>query len=281
MNGRFIRARNLVCPLDGESLLGDGPLRCTSGHSFDVARQGYVNLLPVQNKKSKEPGDSKEMVAARGRFLESGCYQAIADLVNETVLANLPVGEERCVVDAGCGEGYYLYRLQQALPCDVACVGWDIAKPAVIAAARRNSATTWLVASNNNPPLSPQSVDVILCLFGFPMYEAFKKILKPHGLLVLVDAAEEHLIELREIIYPHVRKSPPAAIERALHSGFVLKESRQLRYQINNLPRELIADLLLMTPHLFRATHEGKAAAAQLQQLTLTVDVQLRVLQLG
>lgn len=279
---QIIKANNLICPLDGIPLLGDKSLHCDNGHSFDMARQGYLHLLPVQNKRSKEPGDSREMVEARSRFLEAGFYLPISEQLNSIALQHLPLADDLCVVDAGCGEGYYLNRFCAALMGRdgvASLIGIDISKPAVVAAARRNKQITWLVASNSNPPLLPQSVDMIFCMFGFPDYEAFKKILKPGGNVVLVESAEEHLLELRQVIYPEVRKAPPPALDRAELAGFTLIDSRALTYQTAALNREQIGDLLVMTPHLFRATREGKAAAARLESLVLTVDVLVRVLE--
>ncbi len=281
MNMRIIKATNLACPLDGTPLHGDRQLVCSNGHSFDVARQGYIHLLPVQNKNSKAPGDSKQMVEARTRFLESDFYLPISTQLNAVALQHLPAAETLCVVDAGCGDGYYLSRFCAALQqCagTAALIGIDISKPAVVAAARRNRLISWLVASNNNPALQPQSVDMLFCMFGFPGYSAFKKILKTGGKVLLVEAGPDHLQELRQVIYPEVRKSPPPALDRAEQAGFVLIDSQTLRYQTTTLNREQIAALLLMTPHLFRATREGKEAAEKLHGLVLTVDVVLRVL---
>lgn len=76
----------MACPLDGNPLSqSDGVWCCAAGQSFDIARQGYVHLLPVQNKRSRDPGDSKEMVAARQRFLEAGHYRPIAEAVSRAV----------------------------------------------------------------------------------------------------------------------------------------------------------------------------------------------------
>ena len=103
----------LACPLDGAPLQRQGgSLRCADGHCFDLAAQGYVNLLPVQNKRSLDPGDSKEMVAARRRFLNAGPYQPIAEAVARATLDGLP--NEAACLDAGCGEGYYLRQLAAA-----------------------------------------------------------------------------------------------------------------------------------------------------------------------
>ncbi len=267
----------LICPLCGESLQAHGSsLVCPQRHSFDVARQGYVNLLPVQHKRSREPGDSAEMIAARGRFLDAGIYQSISEQLNAMVAPLRP----QVVLDAGCGEGYYLQRLYAELDADVQVFGLDISKPAIMAAARRNKHVHWLVASNKAPPLQAACVDVIVVMFGFPDYAAFAKVLRPGGQVILVDAAEDHLLQLREVIYPEVRKSAPPSIERATACGFDLVETQALRYQTPSLDQALLADLLLMTPHLFRASREGKAAAEALQQLMLTVDVCFRRLRL-
>lgn len=281
---QIVKANNLACPLDGTPFgVYAKTLRCPNGHSFDEARQGYVHLLPVQHKRSREPGDSPAMVEARRRFLEAGFYRPISERLNALALQHLPSVEHLCMVDAGCGEGYYLVNflaalLEQGGPASVSLVGIDIAKPAVIAAARRNKQLTWLVASNRNPPLQPHSVDMLFCMFGFPDYSAFRHILKPGGVLVLVDAGRDHLLQLREIIYPEVRKAPPPALDQALQQGFSLVQMSELSYLSTPLDRQQIADLLLMTPHLYRATQAGKEAAARLEHLRLTVDVVFRVL---
>jgi len=105
---------SLACPLDGNPLQRvDKAWRCPQGHSFDIARQGYVHLLPVQKKRSKDPGDSKTMVAARQRFLEAGYYRPIADAVSAAILNDAATGSELSCLDAGCGEGYYLRQLRR------------------------------------------------------------------------------------------------------------------------------------------------------------------------
>jgi len=281
---QILKADNLACPLDGLPFGHYGKtLRCANGHSFDEARQGYLHLLPVQHKRSKEPGDSTAMVEARSRFLNAGFYRPISEQLNRLALHYLPSSSHPVIADAGCGEGYYLDNLRQALlaqggAATASLIGLDIAKPAVLAATRRNKQITWLVASNRNPCLLPHSVDMILCMFGFPDYAAFHRILKAEGVLLMVDAGPDHLLELRQVIYPEVRKSAPPPLDRAAQQGFALQESSELRYQTDALNREQIADLLVMTPHLYRATHEGKEAAARLETIRLTVDVLFRVL---
>ena len=272
----------LACPLDRQALQRAGAsLRCPSGHSFDIAREGHTYLLPVQNKRSRDPGDSKEMVAARRRFLNAGYYQPIAAAVCAALLRDVddaPANAEPLsCLDAGCGEGYYLRALAAATGHPLALLGLDISKWAILAAARQERLGTWVVGSNANLPVLSHSLDQILCMFGFPVYPEFARVLKPGGILLQVDSGPEHLRELREIIYPTVK--PERDKSPQVPEGFVLQQESALRFGLSLSTPEAIADLLLMTPHLFRASAEGKALAAALERLELTVDVRLQTLE--
>lgn len=266
----------LACPLDGTPLHCTGSAwTCTSGHSFDIASQGYANLLPVQHKRSRDPGDSKEMVAARRRFLTAGFYQPIAAAVSRAVLTGLPADATINCLDAGCGEGYYLRELTAAVATEqtLALLGLDISKWAVLSAAKQDRRPGWVVGSNAKLPVLSGTLDRVLCLFGFPVYAEFARVLKPGGLLVQVDAGPDHLRELREIIYPSLK--PERTAEMPTPAGFNRLPTDTLRFAIELTSTEQIADLLAMTPHLFRASAEGRAAAAALTALALSVDVRL------
>lgn len=269
----------LACPLDGLPLQPAGAAwRCASGHSFDVAREGYVHLLPVQNKRSRDPGDSKEMVAARRRFLNAGHYQPIAQAVGRSALRARAGRGVVSVLDAGCGEGYYLRQLASALASSrpLALVGLDISKWAVQAAAKQQRDATWLVGSNANLPVVDATLDCVLCMFGFPVYAEFARVLKPGGMLVQVDAGPDHLRELREIIYPTLKSKH--ADDWQTPPGFRAQVCETLRFDLELGSADQIGDLLLMTPHLFRANAQGRARAAALRTLALTVDVRLACL---
>ncbi|MBC7184962.1 MAG: methyltransferase domain-containing protein [Marinobacter sp.] len=267
---------SLACPLDACALVqNDKTWRCENGHSFDVARQGYVHLLPVQRKRSLDPGDSKEMVAARQRFLNAGFYKKIADAVFDSAIQALPIGNVASVLDAGSGEGYYLRHLAGAAGArDLAMVGVDISKWAVLAAAKQDKQTRWVVGSNANLPVLSESLDLVLCLFGFPVYSEFARVLKPGGQVIQVDAGADHLRELREIIYPEVK--PQGCSELAAPEGFRQLEPSVVRFPLTLPDRDTIADLLAMTPHLYRASAEGLEKASVLESLDLTVDVILK-----
>lgn len=264
----------LACPLDGKPLLCSGAAwRCADGHSFDIARQGYTHLLPVQKKRSRDPGDSKDMVAARRRFLNAGCYQPIATTVNQALLEDMP--STASCLDAGCGEGYYLRQLAAAASNSqrLALMGLDISKWAILSAAKQYQRANWVVGSNANLPVQTASLDRVLCLFGFPVYSEFNRVLKPEGLLVQMDAGSDHLRELREIIYPSLKAEPHEEVR--IPEGFTLRSSQTIRYPLTLANTEQITDLLAMTPHFYRASAHGRAKALALTKLTVTVAVRL------
>ena len=267
----------LACPLDGKPLHSNGTAwRCAGGHSFDIASQGYTHLLPVQQKRSRDPGDSKEMVAARRRFLNAGGYQPIAVAVSRAALADLPPQATLSCLDAGCGEGYYMRQLAATASAGgqaLALLGLDISKWAVLSAAKQDKRPNWVVGSNAKLPVLPGTLDRVLCMFGFPVYAEFARVLKPGGQLLQVDAGPDHLRELREIIYPALK--PERSAEAPTPPGFIALGSETVRYPLTLDSAGQIADLLTMTPHLYRASAEGRARAAALTELSLTVDVRL------
>jgi 23S rRNA (guanine745-N1)-methyltransferase len=275
--------KQLACPLDGLQLkLQGNMLKCPQGHSYDIARQGYVNLLPVQQKKSRDPGDSKEMVAARGRHLDNGFFEPVAYRLDELSLSFLGSGSSVTCVDAACGDGYYLdhfhQRLQQGNEAvKVSLTGLDISKWAIMAAAKRNRHITWVVGNSQHAPVMTHSVDMLWSVFGFSHLQGFRKMLNDTGRLVLVDAGPDHLIELREIIYPELRKTAACGSADVLGAGFRQIDAQSLSYRTLPLSRQQLADLLLMTPHLYRASHAGKQAVSRIDKLSLTVDVRYRV----
>lgn len=270
--------QKLCCPLDGLPLVFEAPSwRCPSGHCFDTASQGYINLLPVQNKRSRDPGDSKEMVAARRRYLESGVYEPIAAGVWRVLMDGLEGEAPYACLDAGCGEGYYpRYLRQQDQDGQLALIGLDISKWAVMAAARSSSDIRWLVGSNAQLPVPDGALDALLCMFGFAVPEEFLRALKPGGIWVQVEAGTDHLLELRRIIYPTLKADKDEAQEPPV--GFSLESTERIRCQISLDSQEKIADLLLMTPHLFRASAQGLEQARQLTSLEVQVDVRIKVL---
>ena len=281
MNNMHAKYQYLKCPIDDLPLEVSGSsLTCSNNHCYDISKKGQVNLLPVQFKKSKNPGDSKEMVIARRDFLNSGNYSRIADILQRIIARYTDLLDAPFIVDAGCGEGYYLNTVAERLQDSTASfLGFDISKDAVAAAASRNKKITWIVASNKNLPIQDNSIDILISQFGFPVYSEFKRVLKPNGKIVLVDTAENHLLELRNIIYSEVRTSKAPSIDSSFEYGFKLCDSERLSYKTKLNSQQEISNLLSMTPHLFRAKKEGKEAVKKIFEIEVTVDVTFRILE--
>ncbi len=269
---------DLICPLDNQPLvLKDRSLVCLSGHSFDLAKSGYVNLLPVQNKRSKDPGDSKEMVASRKAFLELGYYEPIAESIASYLSKNHTLGESIRFFDAGCGEGYYLNYIKQTCSQNgkaVNATGLDISKWAITAASKSNKSIDWIVGSNAHIPTNSDCFDVVICLFGFPVFSEFARILKPGGLLLMADVGANHLIELRRILYPQIHNYEDGLSKGVEEFSPIVEQELTFTFQLTS--QVDIQSLLSMTPHIHKAPYEGRKALEQVDNLTLTADVKLR-----
>ena len=197
--------QRLLCPICYQPLSeADGVLRCAANHTFDRAREGYVNLLLKTGQK--QPGDDKAMVKARQSFLGAGYYQPLSDRLNELACDALntigtPPGH---VVDAGCGEGYYIDRLVQATSDSGLAIqlsGFDISKWAVRQAALLNKSVQWFVADVNQRLLFPdESISLLLNIFAPRNPSEFERVLVPGGMLFCIIPSEEHLAVLRSIL---------------------------------------------------------------------------------
>jgi 23S rRNA (guanine745-N1)-methyltransferase len=295
----------LLCPVCKESLHANESnksLSCDNNHSFDRARQGYLNLLLAHKKKSKNPGDSQAMVSARQAFLNSDFYRPISDSLNQIIVdaaLKLDSSEKELsksekaiqVLDIGCGEGYYSQRMHNSLN-DHQIVhnlfGLDISKDAVIAAAKRAkaekhnedvataSSSEWLVASAIDIPLQAQSIDIATCLFTRLMPESYHKVIKQDGLFICVNTGEKHLIELREKLYDKITKTEFDPVKN-MGEDFELVDHQQVSYTNTLGSQQQIQDLLLMTPHNWRTTAENKESLKSLEELTVTIDAQIHV----
>ncbi len=279
--------KSFVCPVDGQTLLKENKIfRCGKGHVFDVAREGYCNFLLVQQKASLDPGDSKEMVAARRRFLNEGHFAQLAEHLFEhvcKVIKKLNHSMPLRIVDAGCGEGYYLHQLSKLAAANkqtasLELAGCDISKWAVKAAAKRSKEIAWVVAGNRRLPFAPGTVDLILSIFGFPDWENFKTVQPSGGRVFLIDPGSDHLIELRKIIYPEVNLSQLRSLKTATEGGYILESNDQLKYSVSLENNSSIQDLLAMTPHAFRITPKAREEIRTLKRLTVSVDVRFRIL---
>jgi len=257
----------LLCPVCGQILEKQEHIwLCPSRHSFDIARQGYVNLLTVDRKHAKHPGDTKEQVAARKAFLDGGFYRPIAEKIKELAAPLAP----HAVLDAGCGEGYYLTQLQDSLP-DTEFAGIDISKDAVRFAAVRNKHALWLTGTAAALPFPAESFDGILSMFALTVEQEFARVLRSNGWYLQVIAGPEHLMGLKSIIYPEILRK-----DKLLHAqldGFRLQHSETLEFSFTLPDAGQVQNLLSMTPHFWRISKEGAARLAETTCLTDTAQV--------
>lgn len=256
-----------ICPVCGAPLSEDEHTwRCENRHSFDIARQGYVNLLTVDKKHSLHPGDTREMVAARKAFLDTGCYCPIADKVCALLKETAP----QCILDAGCGEGYYLTAVGKSFPA-ADLWGIDISKDAVRFAAARNKHAHWLTATAAALPFAPQSFDTVLSMFALTAEAEFARVLKDGGFFLQVLAGEDHLMGLKNIIYPQIiRKEKQQEKELA---GFTLCRHEILEFSFSLEDTAQVRNLLSMTPHFWRISKEGAERLGNTNRLDDTAQV--------
>lgn len=255
-------------------------------HPFDVARQGYVNLLPVQQKKSKAPGDSQQSIEARKRFLNAGHYQPLNDLICQKLTTLLTVKKASLDqknkpinwLDIGCGEGYYTHAMART-GMDM-LIAADISKPAVVelAKASKTLGNLWYQQAQNNSaksvaiyplvtsaahlPLRAHSVNGISSIFSPILPEAFNEVLTKQGYLIIAKPDVGHLATMREALFDSVREHDSDKFLDELMPYFQLLETHHISTELN-LSAEELADLMTMTPYAYRARSEKRQALLQ------------------
>lgn len=281
----------LRCPVCGEPLTEatagtTGALRCPRRHSFDIARQGYVNLLAG---RAPHVGDSAEMVAARADFLAAGHYDlisaALSDAATEAAgrLRAMPTSDFRAyplVVDAGAGTGRYLGAVLAALP-DAVGLALDVSKPALRRAARAHPRAAAALADTwQRLPLADASTAVLLNVFAPRNGPEFHRVLDPAGALLVVTPDTDHLAELVDVL-DLLRVDPDKAdrVAASLGGHFTPVSSAVHRAELA-LTRPEVATLVGMGPSAWHTDPAALATrlAALPEPVRVTVAVRLDVL---
>ena len=258
----------------------------------------------ASRKHSKDPGDNKEMVAARKRFLDTGSYLPLAEFIANTVserLKDAPV----TVIDAGVGTGYYLNNIISKLESNVRAraynnkraydnkdvndckntndcdgdtcnvyLGADLSKHAVRLAAKLDPLAECCVASVFDLPYPDTCADVVTCVFSPYALSEYRRVLKPDGILIIVSPAENHLIQLRAALYDDVRD----VATQIPTDGFAKLSEHRITYDFTLDDSDGICALLDMTPYAYRAPKQKIESLRAFDSLTLTADFTVTVL---
>ncbi len=261
------------CPACGGALeRHENALVCSKGHSYDLARQGYVHLLPVQQMHAKVPGDTKQMVDARRKFLALGHYDAFRDTLRRLAAAHLPEGGT--VLDAGCGEGFYTAALlETAREKGGRVAGVDISKYAVKAAAGQHKGIDFAVASLFHIPCAAESVDVLTDVFAPIVPGEFHRVLKPGGVMILAVPGARHLYGMKTVLYD----APYENEERDTdYDGFDFLGAESVAREITVEGTENIEALFSMTPYYWKTDVAGGERLRRLN--TLQTEIKFRFL---
>lgn len=250
-------------------------LRCNNNHCFDIAKTGHVNLHPAHFKNSKAPGDTKLMVQSRRIFLEKSYYQPLAEAISrlhQTHRSNATMA----TLDCGCGEGYFSRFLQQQSDEAIEIYGIDISKHAIIAAAKRCGNNQYAVASSQQIPILNDSIDFAFRCLAPSKHSEIVRLLKTSGYFLIIEPGEQHLQELRELIYqsatPHQKP-----IEEINQLASISQHDISFKIHIDD--NEDIRHLVHMTPYNWVTTKDVQTKLFNLNELSLTAHFSLRLYQ--
>ena len=226
---------------------------CPVGHSYDVARSGYVNLLQPQDRRSLAAGDSKAAVKARAALLSAGVGRHVIDAVVPRAAA-LDLGDHAVAVDLGSGTGDALGALALARP--LTGVGIDLSTAAAEHAARRFPAVTWVVANaDRRVPMLDHSAHLVLSLHGRRHANECARVLTSPGFLLVAVPAPDDLVELRALVQGEGTERDRVAGVLADHEPFFTLLDQTTVRERRRLDRETLL-------HLLRATYRGERVSA-------------------
>lgn len=270
---------------EGKSLI------CEAGHTFDIAKSGYVNLLPPGKEKNAHTGDERVMIRARADFLAHGAYYEISRKLSDTLAEHMPESNDVVICDMGCGEGYHTCNITQQIGdryCGVLSIGFDASKYAAECASKLSRSLGLLpqygiggkpdgrLCAYFTPanifalPVNDSVFDAAVSMFAPIAWDEVRRILKPGGVLAVVSSGKHHLIEMRELIYDEVilSESLPAAAD-----GFECCGTDSLTYTSEINSTDDILNLFKMTPFYYKTTEAGREKLYSKSSLSVTVDV--------
>ena len=267
---RLLRCR--VCRLDLTA--AGGALVCRNRHSFDVAREGYVNLLRGRKRQPASGGDSPEQLRYRTAFLDAGHFDGIAAIIAEQVQQSgtKPMSSQWRILDAGSGTGHHLARMAEALAPPVVGIGLDISKEAARQAARRWPMLAFAVSDLwTEWPVRDAAVDLVISIFAPKNYPEAARVLRPGGWLAVAYPGADHMIELRDRFGLLSQHEPAARCYTEATGRLIGQPTIRRLHRRTVLDGAAIRSAILMGPNARRIT--ASALDAERGRVAVTFDV--------
>lgn len=270
---------NYLCPICGQKLKkGEKSYICRDGHSFDISRKGYVNLLTTKGRNPVKSGDNKDMIRARSVFLDTDSYKPLAQKIGQISAELTADVKEPVIIDAGCGEGYYTCIYAQTNPT-ATLIGIDISKHGIDHAASRARMGSlenvrFAVASAFSLPVREECADIIVSCFAPVSNDEYARVLKKGGYLVIACPTGKHLLGLKNLLYdkPYLNEPNVYALNK-----FELADTQTLEYDITLTSSEQIMALFTMTPYYFKTPAEAVEKLRSLGSLETEVGFEIRI----
>ncbi len=265
-----------VCNLPIEKL--EKSYSCSDKHSYDISKNGYVNLLLANQKKSINSGDSKEMLLHRKDFLNSGYYKNLLDLITKIIKKFIDENksEKISLLDLGCGEGYYISNLINNLNNNHDYYGIDVSKEAINLASKRNCQAKFAVANSYTLPFMDNSFSVIFSIFSPIDENEILRTLKENSIVIIIGPNSKHLFDLVKLIYDEPRLHN---YENKLSksNNFKLLEKHTLNYFIDLQNKDDIENLFMMTPYFWQIKPDKKDKVMSIDNLKMEIDFDVKV----
>lgn len=259
----------IKCPICNEELVRiDNLYRCLNRHSYDIAKEGYINLLKKQG--GKEFGDSVDMIKARRQFFLKDYYRPLKEKLTSLINKYNP----ETLVDLGSGEGYYTNYFKDNSNADI--MGIDISKEGVRIASKQNRNVTYVVGSVQDIPLFDKEVDMVINSFTPIDLEEILRVLKRKGILITTKVGKNHLLELKQSIYENIYLNDNKPIE---DNRLKLLESINVKFPIHLKTNEDIVNLFMMTPYYHHTSLASKEKLKEIDNLDISCEFDIDVYQ--
>mgnify|MGYP001163250960 FL=1 len=264
------------CPICKNSmeLIQSKSLVCLKNHTFDIAKQGYVNMLmrPVNSQYDKQLFQSRRKI-----ITESNLYAPLHKKILEIIIENMD-GKNVCkIFDAGCGEGSHLIMIKNL--CEnikVTGIGLDISKEGIRMAARNDKESIWIVGDLANTPLKDKSCNMILNILSPANYKEFNRLLAPNGRMIKVVPRPNYLKELRVVLNQQKNPDTNEKIISLFKENFSTVEHTELNYS-KEISQEELVHLVNMSPLTWNLNDSEKNQIMEQGVSEITIDLDILI----